>query len=69
VRSTLVNSAAFFAGAFFAVSALVWDQDPMRDGPTDGLIAPWCRIGSLDSWEGRPCVVPYSAGQRDDRRS
>jgi hypothetical protein len=68
MRSTLVNSAAFVLAAFFAVSVTVWDQDPMRDGPSDSLITPWCRIGSLDSWEGRPCVVPYSAGQRHDRR-
>ena len=64
-----MNSAAAFVGAFFAVTALVWDQDPMRDGPADGLITPWCRIGSLDSWEGRPCVVPYLIKQRDDGRS
>jgi len=57
-RRSAVNSAACFLAAFFTVSAVMWDHDALPDGLTDDLAAPWCRIGSLESWEGRPCVVP-----------
>ena len=63
-RST-VNSAACFLAAFFAVSALMWDQDVLRDGLTDDLATPWCRIGSLDAWKGQPCVVPFRIGSTE----
>jgi hypothetical protein len=62
MRSTPVNSAAFFLAAFFAVSALAWDQEAMRDSLTDDFISPWCRVDSPDSWEGRPCVIPLRTG-------
>ena len=56
-RSAAGSAAACCLAALFAVSAMIWDQDAMRDGLTDDLIGPWCRIGALDSWAGRPCVV------------
>jgi hypothetical protein len=56
------NSAVFLLAALFAVSLFAGDQDAIRDGLTDDLISPWCRIGSLESWEGRPCVVLLRTG-------
>lgn len=47
-----------FLAALFAVSAFAWESDPIREGLTDDGISPWCHIGSLDSWEGRPCLIP-----------
>jgi hypothetical protein len=52
-----VIGACLFA-ALSVVSVPAWDEDPTRDGPTDELLSPSCRIGSLQSWQGRPCVVP-----------
>jgi hypothetical protein len=57
-KYAMSSAAMCFLAAFFAMSLWTWEQDPMRDGLTDDLITPWCRIGSLESWEGRPCVVP-----------
>ena len=56
-----VTSAACFLAAVFAVSVSIGHQDPSRDGLAEDLIAPWCRIGSSQSWEGRPCVVPMQS--------
>jgi len=56
------SSTGFLLAALFAVSLFTWDQDAVRDGLTDDLISPWCRIGSLESWEGQPCVVPLRTG-------
>jgi hypothetical protein len=56
------TSAAFLLAALFAVSLFTWDRDAMTDDPTDDLISPWCRIGSLESWEGRPCAFPLRTG-------
>ena len=56
------TSAAFLLAALLAASMFTWDRDAMTDGLTDDLISPWCRIGSLDSWEGRPCVLPLRTG-------
>ena len=33
------------------------DLNPIQDGLTDDVISPACRIGSLQSWQGRPCVI------------
>jgi hypothetical protein len=45
----------------FAVVAVatssIFDLDPIQDGLTDGVISPSCRIGSLQSWQGQPCVI------------
>ena len=51
--------AAYSLVALFAVSGLVWD--PFADGVTDDLASPWCRVGSPQSWTGRPCVIPMGA--------
>jgi hypothetical protein len=43
--------------------------DAILDNLTDELISPPCRIGSLQSWQGKPCVVPLgtpSAGDSAD---
>jgi len=58
MSAKLINSAAGTLAAFLTVTVLALDQDPFRDGLSDDLITPWCRIGSLETWEGRPCVVP-----------
>jgi hypothetical protein len=58
MRAKFHDSAARVLAAFFAVTVLARDQDPIRHGLTDDFVSPWCRIGSLQSWEGRPCVVP-----------
>ena len=55
-------TAGVLAG-FVSLAVLAWDQD--LDGLTDDMIAPSCRIGSLQSWEGRPCVVPLRTGPAD----
>jgi hypothetical protein len=62
------NSAGFLVAALFAVGLFTSDQDAIRDGLTDDLISPWCRIGSLDSWEGQPCVVPLRTGSVEGTR-
>jgi hypothetical protein len=60
-----VNSAACLLAALFAVSLFTWNQDAIRDGLTDDLIPPWCRIGSLETWEGRPCVISLRTGSAE----
>ena len=65
MNSTRVSSAQFFLAAFFAVSAVMWDQEAMRDSLTDDLISPWCSIGSPASWEGRPCAISDRVGGRN----
>ena len=59
------KSGAGALAAFFAVTVWVWDQDPTPNVLSDGLISPWCLIGSPESWEGRPCVVPLRPGSVD----
>ena len=49
---------ACFLLALCVVSVPAWDEDTTRDGTTDEPLSPSCRIGSLQSWQGRPCVVP-----------
>jgi hypothetical protein len=61
----LINSAAGVLAAFLAVTILALDQDPFSDGLRDDLITPWCRIGSPETWEGKPCVVPLRACSAD----
>ena len=53
-----LNAGAAIFAALFAVTLLASDQDLIRDDMSDDFMSPWCRIGSPDSWEGRPCVVP-----------
>ena len=65
MNAKLINSAAGAFAAFFAVTVLAWDQDPFRDGLAEDLITPWCRIGSPETWEGRPCVVPLRTWSAD----
>jgi hypothetical protein len=50
--------------AVFAVSLFTSD-DIARDGLADDMISPWCRIGSLASWEGRPCALSLRTGPID----
>ena len=66
MSTKLINPAVGALAAFFAVTGLAWDQDPFRDGLADDLITPWCRIGSLETWEGRPCVVPSQTWSTDE---
>jgi len=43
--------------------------DAILDSLTDDVISPPCRIGSLQSWQGKPCVIPLvtpSAGDSAD---
>jgi hypothetical protein len=49
---------ACFVATVCGVNVATWDQDPIQDALADDLLSPWCRIGSLQSWQGRPCVVP-----------
>ncbi len=65
MSAKFLNLGAGFFAVFFAVTVLAWDQEFIRDDMSDDFIPPWCRVGSLESWEGRPCVVPlrtWSAG-------
>jgi hypothetical protein len=64
-RRSVVNSAACVIAAFFAVSGMMWDPDVLRDGLTDDLTTPWCRIGALDAWKGQPCAVPFQTGSTE----
>ena len=65
MSAKFLNTGAAIVAAFFAVTVLAWDSDSTRDGLNDDLISPWCRIGSPDSWEGRPCVVPLRTGSAE----
>jgi hypothetical protein len=65
MSTKLINPAVGALAAFFAVAGFAWDQDPFRDGLSEDLISPWCRIGSPETWEGRPCVVPLRAWSAD----
>ena len=58
MSAKFLNTGAAIVAAFFAVTVLAWDPDSIRDDLNDDFVSPWCRIGSPDSWEGRPCVVP-----------
>jgi hypothetical protein len=52
-------------GALFFVSVSIGG---IQDGGIDETISPSCRIGSLQSWQGRPCVIPFetfSAGETE----
>jgi len=55
------TAAGLLLAAVLSVSLFTWD-DVIRDGLTDDMISPWCRVGSLESWEGRPCVFPLRTG-------
>jgi hypothetical protein len=44
--------------ALFAATATARAQTSIEDELTEDLISPSCRIGSLQSWQGQPCVVP-----------
>ena len=65
MNAKLINAAAGVLAAFLTVTVLASDQDPFRDGLSDDLITPWCRIGSLETWEGRPCLVPLRTWSAD----
>jgi hypothetical protein len=60
MNAKLINSAAGVLAAFLAVTVLPRDQNFIGDALSDDLISPWCRIGAPETWEGRPCVVPYT---------
>jgi hypothetical protein len=47
----------FLLAAISVAIAPAWNQSPIRDGLTDDVISPTCRIGSLQSWQGQPCVI------------
>jgi hypothetical protein len=55
------SAAALLLAVFISVSLFTWD-DVIRDVLTDDMISPWCRVGSLESWEGRPCAFPLRTG-------
>jgi len=65
MSAKLINSVAGVLAAFFAVTGFASDQDTFRDGLNEDLISPWCRIGALETWEGRPCVVPLQTWSAD----
>jgi hypothetical protein len=44
--------------ALFAATATASAQTSIEDELTEDLISSSCRIGSLQSWQGQPCVVP-----------
>jgi hypothetical protein len=50
-----IVSACFLAG-LFVVSV---STGGIQDGGIDEATSPSCRIGSLQSWQGRPCVIPF----------
>ena len=56
-RELRVRGTSFLA-AFFVATVWVGELDLVGDGLTEDLISPWCRAGSPESWEGKPCVVP-----------
>jgi hypothetical protein len=43
--------------ALFVATASAGAQASIQDELTDELISPSCRIGSLQSWQGQPCVI------------
>jgi hypothetical protein len=45
-----------------SLSVVSVSADAILDSLTDELISPSCRIGSLQSWQGQPCVVPMANG-------
>jgi hypothetical protein len=51
------SAAGLLLAVFLSVSLVTWD-DLIREDLTDDMISPWCRVGSLESWEGRPCAFP-----------
>ena len=56
------TTAGLLLAAVFAESLFTWDQNVVQDDPMDDLISPWCRVGSLASWEGRPCALSLRTG-------
>jgi len=68
MSAKFLNTGAAIVAAFFAVTVLAWDPDSIRDDLNDDFMSPWCRIGSPDSWEGRPCVVPFRTSSTNGSR-
>jgi hypothetical protein len=65
MSTKFLNVGAAMFAALFAATVLACDQGLFSDDLSDDFMSPSCRIGSLESWEGRPCVVPlrtWSAG-------
>jgi hypothetical protein len=58
MSTKFLNVGAAMFAALFAATVLAWDQGLFSDDLSDDFMSPSCRIGSPDSWEGRPCVVP-----------
>ena len=65
MTAKFLNSGAAIFAALFAVTVLASDQDVIRDDLSDDFMSPWCRIGSSESWEGRPCAVPFRTSSAD----
>jgi hypothetical protein len=55
------SAVGLLLAVFFSVTLFTWD-DLIPEGLTDDMISPWCRVGSLESWEGRPCAFPLRTG-------
>src|SRR5262249_1929818 len=55
---TVWTTAARFLAVLCVTGVSALDLIPTEDGLSDEAIFPPCRIGSLQSWQGRPCVVP-----------
>jgi hypothetical protein len=60
--STSRSAGGSMIGAWLFVTvavatAPIFDLNSVQDGLTDTVISPACRIGSLQSWQGRPCVI------------
>lgn len=65
MSAKFLNSGAPLFAALFVVTVLAWDQALFSDDLSDDFTSPWCRIGSPESWEGRPCVVPLRSWSID----
>jgi len=57
-RAMASATATCFLAALFVARVSTWGENAIGDGLSDEGISPPCQIGSLQSWQGRPCVVP-----------
>ena len=46
-----------FVAALSVATATTEAQSVIGDELTEEVVAPSCPIGSLQSWQGRPCVI------------
>jgi hypothetical protein len=65
MSAKFLNLGAATFAALLAVTVLASDQVAIYDDLSDDFMSPSCRIGSPESWEGRPCVVPLRTWSAD----